>query len=146
MDIRTARVVALTGYLGIRFISESWASRQFSRTINAVQEKFKGNVSTGLKVEWHVREPSLLHVREQNSFTHGDRFSTSCVLSDIFGEQLIADLEALAVAKAREDIKQERDERLTRMAERRMNRIATTLQAEAVTAAKQATQQNELFE
>jgi hypothetical protein len=145
MDILTARIVALTRYLGISYISESWASHQYPQTIKAVQEQFRGRVSSGLKVEWHPRDPSVLHVREQNTFTYGDSFSTSCVLADIFGEQLIADLEALAVAKAREDIKHERDERLTRMAERRMNRMAAALQSDALDAARQETQQTELF-
>jgi hypothetical protein len=149
MDSRTARIVALTQYLGIRYISESWASHHYPQTIKAVQERFRGHVSSGLKVEWHPREPSVLYVREQNSFTHGDSFSTSCVLADIFGDQLIADLEALAMAKTREDIKQERDERLTRMAERRMNRIAASLQAAAIAdalATAEQTHQAELFQ
>ncbi|KWU26334.1 hypothetical protein [Burkholderia cenocepacia] len=140
MDTRIARIVALTQYLGINYISENWASRSYPRTIKAVQTQYQGNVGTGLKVEWHPRSPDVLHVREQCTFDWKDRFSATTELATIFGEELVQDLEALAVDKARSDIARERDEELTRVAQQRMKQVTTQLQLEVLEAAAAQTQ------
>lgn len=146
MEIRSARVVALTRYLGLTYLAANWATRVYPKTVKAVQERFRDKVGYGLKLSWHPSEPAVLYVREENIVTDGDSLSEACSLESDIGNALIQDLEALAVDKARKVIEQEREERLARMAQRRVARVIAALQTEVMQAAEKPVQQKQTTE
>jgi len=146
MEIRSARVVALTRYLGLSFLAANWASSSCAKTVKAIKERFGDKVGYGLKLSWHPTEPGVLHVREENLVTDGDSLSEACSLESSIGDALIQDLEALALVKARKAIEQERDERLARMAQRRVARVVGALQTEVMQAAQKPVQQEQTTE
>lgn len=146
MEIRSARVVALTRYLGLRYIAANWATRVYPKTIHAIKVRFGNQVGYGLTLSWHPNEPETLYVREENIVTDGDSLSEACSLESNIGDALIQDLEALAVDKARKAIEQEREERLTRMAQGRVARVIGALQTEVMQAAQNPVQQEQTTE
>lgn len=146
MEIRSARVVALTRYLGLTYLAANWATRVYPKTVQAIKQRFGDKVGYGLNLWWHPSEPELLYVREESRITDGDSLSEACSLESDIGNALIQDLEALAVVKARKAIEQEREDRLARMAQRRVARVIGALQTEVMQAAKTAVQQKQTTE